>query len=117
MSELKPTVPIPDAETYDSGDPKQVKRKRERGVSKDTQRKNDFRTLLGMAEGRRVFTWMLEQAGPYRTSFSTNALSMAYQEGIRKLGLQLTDQIANADPEAWVAMQLEILTPKEGTNA
>lgn len=115
--DLKPLpTPAPEPEPYDSGDQKQVKKKRDKAANKDTQRRNDFKTLLGMAEGRRVLLWILEQTGPYRGSFATNALQMAYQEGLRKTGLVLTDEMATADPEAWVRMQLEILTPKEATN-
>lgn len=111
-----PTPPL-EPDTYDSGDVKQVKRKRERAASKDEQRRNDFKTLLGMAEGRRILCWILEQTGPYRGSFATNALQMAYAEGLRKLGLVITDEMAAADPEAWVAMQLAILVPtKEDSN-
>lgn len=115
-TDLLTTTPNPEAEPYDSGDVKQVRKKREKAANKDVQRGNDIKTLMGMPEGRRVFTWLLESTGPYRTSFSTNALTMAYQEGLRKMGLVLTDQMAAADPESWVQMQLEILKPKEASN-
>ena len=111
-----PPIPRPEDEPYNSGDARQVSKKREKAANKDTQRRNDFKTLLATAEGRRVLLWMLEQTGPYRGSFATNALQMAYQEGLRKLGLILTDEMAAADPEAWVRMQLEILTPKEANH-
>lgn len=107
-----PTPPV-EQEAYDSGDERQVREKRKKAATKDEQRRADLLTLLAMPEGRRTFVWLLELTGPYRTSFATNALQMAYSEGLRKLGLQLTDELASADPEAWVRMQLEIMQPKE----
>lgn len=121
MSDVKFTPKMPDPpvelEAYDSGDVKQVKQRRQKAANKDTQRKNDMKTLLSMPEGRRILTWILELTGPYRDIFSTNALTMGNLSGQRVIGLKLTDAMAVADPEAWVAMQLEILNPnKEGSD-
>jgi hypothetical protein len=110
MSEFR----VPD--NFDSGDLKQVKRKQAKGAAQERQLLNDFCAVMASPEGRRVMVWLLEQTGPYRSSFATNALQMAYQEGIRKLGLIVTDKMASASPETWVAMQLELLSPKEDTN-
>lgn len=111
---LKMPQPPPAKVPYDSGDIKQVKRQQQKVQSKEERLTNAFINLMASPDGRLVFGWLLEQTGPYRSSFATNALQMAYQEGLRKLGLILTDRMAAADPKAWVAMQLEIINPTEG---
>lgn len=110
MADIMPTVPV---EPEDSGSNKQASKRKDKVKRLTGQRKSDLRVLMGMAEGRRTLTWLMEETGPYRGSFATNALSMAYTEGQRRLGLVLTDAIADADPEGWVQMHLEILLKKE----
>lgn len=112
VSHKMPTPPAP-VDTYDSGDERQVREKRRKQATEQDQRKADLRTLMSMPEGRRTLIWLLGLTGPYRTSFATNALQMAHLEGVRSVGLQLTDALAGVDPEGWVRMQLDIMQPKE----
>jgi hypothetical protein len=53
----------------------------------------DLKWLMSNKRGRRFVYRMLERAGVWRLSFSTNALSMAFAEGTRNEGLRLLAQI------------------------
>lgn len=110
---LKMPQPAPANEPVDSGDVKQVKKQQQKAKTKEERLTNAFANVMASPDGRLVLGWLLEMTGPYRCSFATNALQMAYQEGLRKLGLLLTDRMVTADPKAWVAMQLDIINPTE----
>jgi len=71
------------------------------------QEVNDFRTLMGLKEGRRFVRRLLETTGVTRTSFSTDALLMAFKEGNRNLGIMLMDEIAQTCPKRYGQMQKE----------
>ena len=56
----------------------------------------------------RAFVWdLLASCGLYETSFHTNALTMAFGEGKRDVGLKLVAQIMEFDQEAYLTMQRE----------
>lgn len=55
----------------------------------DLLRKADYQQLMESKAGRGVFYRMLSDCGVYRTSFSPDALVMAYQEGRRSVGLKI----------------------------
>lgn len=98
---------------FDSGDRKAVKEKQTKAQREEKQRNNDMRFVMSTAEGRRMLVWLLEVTKLYHDTFSTNALAMANSAGTRKVGLILTDAMAAADPQGWVAMQLEVLNPNK----
>lgn len=50
---------------------------------------SDLKWLMSNKRGRRFVFRLLERAGVWRLSFSTNALSMAFNEGARNEGLRL----------------------------
>jgi hypothetical protein len=64
----------------------------------------DFRWLMSSKRGRRIVWRSLERAGVFRTSFSTNSMSMAFAEGNRNSGLALLDQIHRTCPEVYPVM-------------
>lgn len=46
----------------------------------------DLKWLMGSKRGRRIIWRLLDQAGVFRLSFNTNAMSMAFAEGNRNFG-------------------------------
>lgn len=74
--------------------------------AKDTE-KGDLRWLMKQKRGRRMMMRMLELSGVYRTSFSENALTMAFNEGNRNPGLYWLNQIHQHCSEQYTAMLQE----------
>lgn len=96
MTEFDPTdVPAMDRA-------KQAKALRERLAREEVG--SDTKWLMGTKRGRRVVWRLLEQAGVFRLSFNTNAMSMAFAEGNRNLGLAMLDQIHRTCPELYTVM-------------
>ena len=67
----------------------------------------DFKWLMGSTRGRRIVWGLLERAGVFRLSFSTNALQMAFNEGSRNEGNRLLAQINTICPEHYLSMTKE----------
>ena len=60
--------------------------------------------VMDTKEGREAMEIILDATGLYRPSFNTNALSMAYAEGRRSVGLALLNLI---DPTSYQEMLRE----------
>lgn len=71
--------------------------------SRDTE-ESDLKWLLGSKRGRRIVWRILERAGVYRSSFSTNAMTMAFAEGGRNEGLKMVAMIHATCPEMYFKM-------------
>lgn len=69
--------------------------------------KDDVRWLMESERGRRIVWRLLSNAGVFRSSWSQNALVMAYCEGFRNYGLGTLLSINSACPEAYAAMVQE----------
>jgi hypothetical protein len=67
----------------------------------------DFKWLMSSKRGRRTMWRLLDQAGVFRLSFNTNALTMAFSEGNRNYGLRLLALIHTLCPELYPTMQKE----------
>ena len=67
---------------------------------------SDFQTLLASAEGRRFLRRLLAECGVYRGSFTGDALTSAFQEGRRSVGLWLMGLLA-AFPEEYLQLLRE----------
>ena len=63
--------------------------------------------LMGSADGRAYMWDKLERAHIYHTSFSTDPLQMAFNEGERNLGLQLQGDLILWCPEEFIQMMRE----------
>jgi type IV secretory pathway TrbL component len=57
--------------------------------------------------GRRIVWRMLDQAGVFRSSFNTNAMTMAFAEGSRNQGLRMLAIIHASCPEQYPTMMKE----------
>lgn len=67
----------------------------------------DIKWLMSNKRGRRIIWRLLERAGVFRSSFNTNAMSMAFSEGLRNEGLRLIAQIHQLCPELYPTMVKE----------
>ena len=77
--------------------------------SRSAQRteRDDILWLMSGKRGRRLVRRMLERAGVWRLSFSTNALQMAFNEGMRNEGLAFTAKIMAHCPAQYAEMLME----------
>lgn len=67
----------------------------------------DVKWLMSSRRGRRIVWRLLDQAGVFRSSFSTNAMSMAFAEGGRNYGLRMLGMVHELCPEQYPAMMKE----------
>ena len=75
----------------------------------------DMKWLMGNKRGRRVIWRLLDQAGVFRSSFNTNAMTMSFAEGHRNYGLRILALIHSQCPELYPTMMKE-QTADERTN-
>lgn len=52
-----------------------------------------LRSVMATREGRMALQWVLDSSGVNSASFSPNALTMAYSEGRRSVGIQLAERL------------------------
>ncbi len=83
----------------------------ERGEQADAQRKfrerqekEDIQWLMGSKRGRRVVYGLLDRAGVFRSVFDTDALKMAFSEGLRNEGLRITLLVNAHCSDRWTVM-------------
>lgn len=69
--------------------------------------KEDLVWLMSSKRGRRVVARWLGQSGPYRSTFHTNAMTMAYQEGWRNFSAQLLDKLTEHCGDLYLQMLKE----------
>lgn len=67
----------------------------------------DFKWLMSSPRGRRILWRLLEMSGPFRLSFDTNAMRMAFNEGNRNLGNQLLNEVMTLCPDKYPVMVKE----------
>lgn len=66
--------------------------------------------LMSSTKGRRFLWRLLARAGVFHSSFNTNAMTMAFNEGRRNQGLELLNRINTFAPDQYMTMV------KENTN-
>lgn len=94
-------------EVYDSGDEKQVRKRRTKA---QLQREKELAELMSILETKpgRAFTWrLLNQCGVFKTTFANDANLTAFNEGKRQMGLWLLSEIMTASPNSYSLMQAE----------
>lgn len=67
----------------------------------------DLEWVMSDGRGRRVVWRLLEQAGVFRLSYTGDALSTAFNEGQRNIGLRLMADCLEAAAEKYLVMQAE----------
>ena len=73
----------------------------------------DLKKILGIPEGRRFIWKWLGNAGIFRSSLSQNAMTTQALEGARNLGLQLLNEVNEADTHAFASMQAEYISEQK----
>lgn len=96
-------------EPFDAGNPKHVKEAKNKAKRAAERRIADMRWVLSDRRGRRVLWELLGMGQVFGSTFNTNALSMGFAEGQRRVGLEILSRISEADPAAFAEMQLEQL--------
>lgn len=69
--------------------------------------REDLIWLMKGKQGRRIVWRLLADAGVFNTSFNTNSMQMAFNEGRRNQGLKLLAQVQAACPEFYTDMVKE----------
>jgi hypothetical protein len=98
-----------DQQPYIAGDAEQVKGRKEKQKTRELQKRTALRSIMSVPEGR-VWMWdFLSQCGVYHSSFSSDALMMAFNEGRRDMGNRLIAEINRlpGGPELYRRMAAE----------
>jgi hypothetical protein len=67
----------------------------------------DIKWLMSSRQGRRIMWRLLDLTGPTRSSFDTNALRMAWNEGNRNFGVQMLEEVLRYCSETYRVMVKE----------
>lgn len=96
-----------DPEVIDTADEEAVPVRRNKARDKREKELNDLRDLL-KTYGGRAFLWrVLTQTGLYRQSFTGDEPTTYFNEGKRRIGLWLIEEIFSADKGMFNVMQNE----------
>jgi hypothetical protein len=94
-------------DTFNASDPMQVAAKRRSAGKKRKASEDVVYTIMSTQSGRDWFHTLLSSCHCFNSSFTGEALSMAFREGERNVGLMLTAQIMKAAPNEFVLMLKE----------
>lgn len=99
-------------------DPDDEQDRREQEAEKRRQRAlldaQDFESIATLPAGRRLLKRMMVECGIYQSTFTGDALTSAYQEGKRTMGLWLIEQF-NQCPDLYIQLIKE-KEPEDGRN-
>jgi hypothetical protein len=79
--------------------------KEQRAVRRDQLAR--IATLMADPVGRAYVYDLLSACHVFQSSFTTNALAMAFSEGERNVGLQITNDLITASPDNYLLMLKE----------
>lgn len=85
-------------------------------IKAQAQHLRDINAIVSTPEGARFIWRLLEKAGIYRTSFSSDVLVMAAQEGQRNIGLWVLSDILQACPEKYINLLKSSKARREKAN-
>lgn len=71
------------------------------------QEEDDVRWLLGDPRGRRLVWGWLSDGGIFRSTYTGEALSAAFNEGQRNAAIKLHAQVMHHAPEQFIRMLVE----------
>ena len=92
---------------YNASDPEQVAARRRSSGRKRKANEGVVYTIMSTPEGRAWMHSILDSCHCFNTSFTGEALSMAFKEGERNIGLMITSQIMKTSPNEFVLMLTE----------
>lgn len=91
-------------EPFNASDPAQVAAKRRSAGKRRKASESIVYTIMSTQGGREWMYSLLGSCHCFNSSFTGEALTMAFREGERNVGLMLTAQIMNASPKEFVLM-------------
>lgn len=100
-----------DALVDNAADPEQVKSAKVTERLRDQQHANDMREFYALPVGRRILDWLFETTGLFHSSFDSDPLRMAKNEGQRNVGLIILADLTRSQPTAFA----EMLTARAAT--
>lgn len=92
---------------YDAGSRQDVRRAEKASRQADLDTRETIVNLMSTASGRHWVHSLLETAGIFHSIFSSDPLTMAFNEGRRNQGLQLLNDIMRWCPDDYVQMMRE----------
>lgn len=98
---------LEDVMAFNAAEPKQVRAAAKIAKIEERQRLAEIRQQMSTIAGRQYMLEKLERAHIFASSFNTNALTMAFAEGERNLGLMLLNDIMITCPDQYVKMMQE----------
>ena len=81
--------------------------RKDRALLSEQQAKADLQWLMGSEPGRRVVWRLLDEAGIFRSGFSPDALTIAFNAGMRERGLRLLHDTLHHCPGDYALMFAE----------
>jgi hypothetical protein len=93
--------------TFNASDPAQVAAKRRSAGRKRKASEGVVYTIMSTQAGREWMRSILDSCHCFSTSFTGEALTMAFKEGERNIGLMLTAQIMKVSPDEFILMLKE----------
>lgn len=99
---------------YDASDPVQVKERRRRLKVIEKQRGDYIRSVMNVRQGRAWLYEILEMCHVFKTSFSSDAATMAFSEGERNVGLKMMADIMQHAPDMYAMMLKEAEEKEDG---
>ena len=90
-----------------AADPEQVRKAGKKVKTREENETLDLEAILNTPHGRRFVWKILKRCRMYSDNFSSDALVMAQNEGMRKIGLILAEDIEKVDPSAILNMGVE----------
>src|SRR5262245_7608246 len=90
-----------------SAERREERRSQKAAQQAERERQDLIRGLMAQPAGRRYVYEKLVAAHIFRTSFSVDALAMAFAEGERNQGLQLLTDVMSVCPDMFVRMMQE----------
>lgn len=76
----------------------------------------DLKWLMSSKRGRRLVWRQMEHAGVFQSSFSTNAMQMAFNEGARNHGLLVLGLVHALCPDLYPTMVKENASGRDATS-
>lgn len=91
---------------YQTDNPDDIAEAKAKVKVKDTQIKDDIKSLMQLPAFRRFVWWLLECSHIFGTSFTGNSETF-FKEGERNIGLKVFLRVQEHDPEGYLVMSKE----------
>ncbi len=95
------------SEPYDAADPEQVRKRDREAKRREKATREVLATLLQTPAGRNWIWDLMTKTHIFQTSFSSDAMTTAFREGERNIGLMIVAQINSFHPDALVQVMRE----------